>query len=589
MARKRREKSASPNEKAATDDAGYTPTPRPPGAWDWDSGTLLLPFLCGVLLWLPSLRGDFLYDDFRMIVNNPVLRDPGNIEALFRFDPARPLLTLSWVASALYGGIEPWAFRLPNLLLHGATSALVALLVRWLAVARGDARPGREALVAGLFFAATPMAAETVAYVSSRSTGLCTFFGFAFLAAAARELQAPRFARRAAAWALLLLALLSKEEAAAFPLLLVLLDLHGPARGRWAGVVDRWRIHVPFLAVPVLGLGVRRAVVGSWLPDPVWPYDVWLPSQALELPAYLLRALVPLDPLLHRGTSPAAWPPDGREVLLAAALLALVFFVVRRSGARLSFAALWMAASLAPSSTLVSLKELAVDHRAYAGGFGVAWVAAGVLAGPGRLPLAAAALVVMGARALAAQSTLATAESAWAAVVERNPDEVEARLGLGLARLQARDHAAAVEHFERVTALTPGDARGWSNLAAALAGQERFVDALVPMERAVRLTGDDSRMVYNLGALQAQAGRVDLAEATFAQAIELKPPVPQALLALGTLRLARGDVAQAEALLARAEALRMPRELRPQLERLRRDVARKKAQSLSATSRTPSR
>jgi Flp pilus assembly protein TadD len=566
MTRRRREKLAEPSRST------------PPGA---SAARLAVPasIAAGLILWLPSLRGEFLYDDIPMVVQNPVLQDPGNIRALLGFDPARPLLTLSWVASALLGGgIEPWAFRLVNVVLHAATAGLVAHLALWLARARGEAAAPRQALLAGLFFAVTPMASETVAYVASRSTGLCAFFGFAFLALATRELEAARPWRRAAAGLLLLLAHLTKEEAAAFPLLLVLLDLHGPAAGRLRAVASRWRLHAPFLALPLAGLCARRAMVGTWLPAPAWPYDVWLPTQALEFPAYLLRALVPLDPAFHRGTPPFAWPPEPRAIVLALLLLALLAFVARRPGTRLAFAAAWMAAGLAPSSSLVPLRELAVDHRAYTGGFGAAWVVAGALAPAGRAPLAAATLAVMAARSLAEQATLATSDSAWAAAVERNPDVPEVRLGAGLARLQAGDPAGAERHFRRMTELTPRDARGWSNLASALAAQERYAEALEPARRAADLAPGDPHLAYNLGVLQARVGRLDLAQASFERAGELTPPVPQALLNLARIHIARGEFDAAEARLARAAGLRLDEALQAQLAALRQTLSARRAQ-----------
>jgi Flp pilus assembly protein TadD len=240
-----------------------------------------------------------------------------------------------------------------------------------------------------------------------------------------------------------------------------------------------------------------------------------------------------------------------------------------------------MAAVLAPSSTLVPLKVLVVDHRAYTGSLGAAWVAAGALATPGRAPLAAAALIVMTARAVLEQRTLSNDESAWAAAVERNPDAPEAQLGLGLARLHRGDHARARGHFRRVTELAPADPRGWSNLAAALAGERRFAEALAPMQRAVALSPTDSRMLSNLGSLQAQAQRMDLAERTFERAAALSPPAPQALLNLAAIRLSREDAAGAAPLLARAEGLRLPPEQRAQLVRLKDELAALQQRPLS--------
>lgn len=535
--------------------------------------------LAAVLLWLPSLHGEFIYDDVAMVVNNPVLRDPGNLVALLRFDPTRPLLTLSWVLSHAVGGFQPWAFRLPNILLHAGTAVLAAWLAGWLARARGDSAPSRQALVAGLFFACTPMATETVAYVASRSTGLCAFLGFAFLSTAVREIEATRLSRRLRAWALLLLAHASKEEAAAFPVLLVLLDLFGPAGGRWREVVRRWRLHVPFLALPVLGFVARRLVVGSWLPNPTWPYDLWLRTQAVEFPGYLLRALVPLDPAFHRGTAASPWPPGPWGVLLLALLLSCLVLVWWRPFSKLSFAISWMAVALFPSSTIVPLKELVVDHRAYTGGFGAAFAAAGWLAVPGRAPLAAAALVVMSVRTLMEQRTVSTSAGAWENAAARAPEASEARLGLGLVRLEQGRTEEAIGELQAATRLTPRDARAWSNLSAALRAAGRAEEAVGALERALPLLPGDARLQFNLGVLYAEQGQLALAEERFSRAAELDPPLPQAMLNAATLKLRRGDTAGAQALLDRAAGQRLTPDSQAQLEKLQRELARRRAVS----------
>src|SRR6185295_3379027 len=143
-------------------------------------------------------------------------------------------------------------------------------------------------------------------------------------------------------------------------------------------------------------LVARRVVTGAWLPPPAISRASYLATQIAAYPLYLVRALVPLDPAFYRGHPPVPSPPDAATVLAWSAAVALAVAAVawRRRLADASFAVAWMAACLLPSSSVVPLKEMVVDHRAYLGGAGVAYALAMSLWKPGRGP-ALAALVAL--------------------------------------------------------------------------------------------------------------------------------------------------------------------------------------------------
>src|SRR5262249_7695636 len=144
-----------------------------------------------------------------------------------------------------------------------------------------------------------------------------------------------------------------------------------------------------FLLLPALGLLARRAATGAWLPAPALGRGQYLATQLAAYPRYLLRALLPLDPAFYRGQAPAPWPPDAPTAVgwAATAAVAAGAVVWRRRFLEASFAVAWMAACLLPSSSIVPLKEMVVDHRAYLGGAGVAYALAVMLARPGRGPV----------------------------------------------------------------------------------------------------------------------------------------------------------------------------------------------------------
>ena len=153
------------------------------------------------------------------------------------------------------------------------------------------------------------MAAETVAYVASRSSALAAFFTLASLRVAAGVLAGAPPRRLFGAMALFLLALATKEEAAALPLLLLLLDYFFVAGQELGALKRRLWIHACFFAVIPLGLAARRLATGSWLPPPAMDPGLYLLTQWAAFPLYFVRALVPIDPSLYRNHPPASWPP----------------------------------------------------------------------------------------------------------------------------------------------------------------------------------------------------------------------------------------------------------------------------------------
>lgn len=518
---------------------------------DWPAPALAAAVaLC---VYAPSIAGGFLYDDIAILVDNRRIQDLANLGAVLRYEPARPLLGLTWALNYAVAGTRAWPYHLVNVLLHAANAALVAVLLGWAARrSSGRLTPGAAAFAA-CFFAATPMAAETVAYVASRSSALSSLLALASLCLALPALAAGRVSGRwIGAVALFVLALLTKEEAACVPLLLLLLDWYfvgGTPRARW-------RLHAPFWVIPALGLLARRGATGEWLPEPVLPRGLYALTQLAAFPGYALRAALPFDPAFFRGHPPAAWPPSIAAAVTALVALAALGLAVRglRGRAIASFAVLWLAAALVPSSTLVPLREMVVDHRAYLGGAGVALALGVLLWTPERRYFAAAVLVLMAARSWQYERVLGDPVRAWEDAVRRAPASADAWRALSDAYAQRGDPRAE-SALERAVAMAPGDARGWANLAVRYAESRRWTEAAQALEAAIRADPRDARLYDNLGLVLEAQGRVEEAAAAYEAATRASPPLAQPRIRLAALLADRGERDRALALLDEAARL----------------------------------
>lgn len=199
---------------------------------------------------LPGLTLPFLADDWGLLADaarGSLTRTP--------FGYFRPLTALSFRAELLVWGTHPFFFHLTNLALAAVCAALLVIVLRRLT---GDAA---LAAGAGALFALHPYHVENVWWVAGRADLLAGVF----LLSAMIAYDSWRSARRALPVATILLfeaALLSKEAAISFPVLLIFLGFARPERRLERSELMKGIL--PLLALALLhGLVVRRLFLGE--------------------------------------------------------------------------------------------------------------------------------------------------------------------------------------------------------------------------------------------------------------------------------------------------------------------------------------
>ena len=97
----------------------------------------ILISLISFLAYMNTLQHQFVFDDFRIIVNNPFIKDWKYFPALFNSDyfkisgelSYRPLVTLSYFIDYAIWGLNAFGFHLTNLLIHTLNTFIVYLLL----------------------------------------------------------------------------------------------------------------------------------------------------------------------------------------------------------------------------------------------------------------------------------------------------------------------------------------------------------------------------------------------------------------------------------------------------------------------------
>lgn len=542
-----------------------------------------------------SLANGFVYDDLLHVVAEPV---PQSLEQLARIfaEPMspivpyyRPLARLLNVGQKWLHGAAPLPFHALNLALGFAC----AWALRGLLTTRALGASAGAATLAALGFALHPIASECIyAVASGRETLLPTLF--TLLACSAHLRGTPR--ARAAAVACFALGMLSKEQAIAIPLLLVLADALGiaPDAPRSArGFAARYAPH----ALVVVAYAALRTLA---IPSGAGPELALLrmPSGPLLSMLYDVQTtFAPFASVIYE-PSLTVWWSLPRLALAAAAAGALALFAVRADARRACWFLAWIALSLAPTAN-VFVQEPGFAERwgfaALAGWLGLCALAFTRLRAAGPLlrrgswiaPLAALALCAgltflrgpayrdneaflaqwLHSDPSAAQPWISLGEAherrgnygeavrAYRRVLARNPDTALAHASLAIALANQGQLPRAEAHARRALALDPGDAESWSNLGGIRAKRGDLSGAIEHYERALTLRPRLASAHNNLGLALRARGDASAARERFELAIAIAPDFPEAHANLGDLLLARGDLAAARQHLETALAL----------------------------------
>lgn len=204
-----------------------------PNAW-W---MIFLPALCAVWAYHDALDGKFVFDDVPTVAENASLLTVGGFwDAAFgpKHSPIsnRPVVCLTFALNYWWGGLNPRGYHTFNLAAHALNSVLLVLVLRRTLTAPnlGDAFSPRQATwiatAVAAVWAVHPLGVDAVTYVTQRTTLVMSFFILLTFYGTLRSAADPE---RAKLWqwfsvAMCALAMMSKEETAALPILVVLFD-----------------------------------------------------------------------------------------------------------------------------------------------------------------------------------------------------------------------------------------------------------------------------------------------------------------------------------------------------------------------------
>ncbi|MFH1799902.1 MAG: tetratricopeptide repeat protein [Candidatus Omnitrophota bacterium] len=578
-------------------------------SWHWRLGLFLG---LALLVYLPALRGGFVWDDNDYVTTNTVLRNWHGLWDIW-FHPVKlpqyyPLtFSTFWTEYHLWG-LHPLGYHLINVLLHVLNSLLVWRILERLKV--------RGAWFAGLLFLVHPVMVESVAWITERKNVLS---GFCYLSSFLAYLRFKDREPKLWPWYfvsffLFLAALLSKTITVTFPAVVVLTLWwkHGkfPAK-------DLLRM-LPFLAASaILGAITMRFENNliNVLGTPEWSLSLsqrcLIAGRALWFYLGKLAWPHPLIFIYPRWEINAAalWPWCFPATFIL--LLAVLWKFRQRLGQGPFTALAVFGITIFPALGFKSFYPMrysfVADHFQY-----LAAIAPFALAASGmtvlikqrkiRILLGIITLVLLSGLSWKQCGAYKDLEALWRDTLSKNPDawlahnnlgsilEQSGRMNdaefhfreairlkpdyglaynnLGFLKEKQGDPEKALEYYRQAVAFEPYTGQIQFYLGSCLHGLGRIEEAIPHYQKASELLWNFSAPCYNLGQIFAAKQEYENAVRWYRKAIRRNPQFIDSYASLGTVleKLGKGE----EAIAVYREALTFDPENSKVLKNLRR-------------------
>jgi hypothetical protein len=348
--------------------------------------------LATIAIYWAGLTGPFLFDDYPNIVSNPLIQIeqldwPSLKRAAGGYVPGelgRPLATIGFAIDFLFWGKNPWGYKLHSVIVHAVNTVLVFGLVRRLlglpAAGWTGSNQTLAACVIAMVWAAHPLQVSTVLYVVQRMEMLA----LTFVLSALLVYLHGRLRQQAGSvgWPWLLasaalagLGLLSKENAALFPVYTLALEL---TVLKFAGRDDGFERRLAWaygLATAAAAVVFFLVVLPPQLSPEAYAYRDFslaerLLTQLRVLPLYLGQIILPMPGSMvfyYDQLEPSRGLLNPVTTLLGALLIGSLLAIAVRYRHRRPLLALgigWFFGAHLITSNVLAL-ELVFEHRNY--------------------------------------------------------------------------------------------------------------------------------------------------------------------------------------------------------------------------------
>jgi Flp pilus assembly protein TadD len=516
----------------------------------WQQTALTAAIIIAVaMVYLPALRGEFVWDDFLLITGNPLLQNLSGLLEIWsggRTADYFPLTnTVFWIEHHLFDA-NATGYHAVNILLQIANALLVWRLLKRLDV------PG--AWLAGLIFGIHPIHVASVAWISELKNLLALFFALLsvlyFL-----ELDNQRLRNSVTAYAASLvfftLALLSKTQVVFLPFVLLLCAWWRDKKAPGTKTTQSFRRDIirilPFFLLAIVlglvtlwfqnrGIGEEEIVIGA-LPRRFVnaAMAIWWYAGHLFAPVRLM-AIYP------------NWRFDSPRVLEWMPLIDLIGVLAglwhwrNRGTSGAFFAVACFIVALLPVLGLARMAyvrsgTVVADHLQYfadvpllalfSAGVAYAWNQQQRMTKMATATVVTLLVGAMGTYAFGRAEVYRNEETLWPDNLSKNPDAWQAHIMMAQRRFKQERYAEAAYHAGRAAELKPDLADIHNQLGLAYCRLERFEEGIAEYRKALQLKEAKPSSARSAGVAKIRANLANALAITANHLSESAHTVPE--------------------------------------------------------------
>ncbi|OGW75920.1 MAG: hypothetical protein A2Z72_08770 [Omnitrophica bacterium RBG_13_46_9] len=544
-------------------------------------GAALLVFLITFMVYMNTLKNDFIWDDEYLILKNSQVKSFSHFWNVFRTylgygsdninNFYRPMQEISNMVDYFLWGEDPKGFHFTNIMLHSFVAVMVFIFIFYIC----NSVP--IAGLCGIFFGIHPVHTEAVAYIAGRADSLYSAFfllSFTLLIRYMNSLCRDRERGNLFVLSILLFvpALLSKEISLVLPLLVIVyvfILLKGRiSMGTYRKAMNLW---IPYAAV-VLVYGVLRFTVINFfkIAPPTTFSVIPLPNRLFTffktILEYFGMLLVPVNLHMERTVhiTRSFFEPDSLLAIFVVLGILAAGVALYRKNRLISFFIFWFFINLLPVSNIFPINSFIAEHWLYMASIGYFFiVSAGIYAlyAKSRRGLAGKALAVMLVGAFLSPYAFLTVRrnrdwkdeiTFFDNTLKYTPKNTRLYLNLGNTYFEKRQYDKAIEQYEKVISIDENYAVAYGNIGVAYVSKGNLSEAEKFLKKAVALDHNYPLAHYSLGSLYRKTGRAKEAIDELEISVKQLPQYYPSLNLLGELYLNQDDKKRAIELFQRS-------------------------------------
>jgi len=514
---------------------------------------LILTSSFSILLYLNTTHGKFVYDDFKIIVENCFIKEWKYFPKIFTKDyftisgemSYRPIVTISYFVDYAIWRLNPFGFHLTNVILHTLNAVLFYLLLN--AVLQNK----KIVLFSTLFFVTHLALVETINAVGYREDLLSATFLLVSLIYFVKSDNLLYRTNNQRGFTLFyaisliayLCALFSKEMAITFPVLLPLFTIFS-GKKIWPGILKRFKgIYIGYITVSLFYIIIRFIVFRNHELKAAYQPGGFLVNTLTMikiLASYIKLSFFPFNLNADYVVPLVKTPLEGSFILSITFLISIFIIFAILTKLRNMFAC-WMAwffIMILPVMNILPIGNIMAERYLYIPVMGFC-VAKGILIyritdrtlSPRAIPLRRMVQLVLvilmiggyGFSIIWKNGDWRDELTLWTKTIQRSPNSQRAHCNLGNVYMESGLIEKAQMEYQTALELNPKNANVHFNLGLAYETVGKATEAIREYITVIQLDPNSFNAHYALGTLYQGLGLTDKTIDEFQKIIMLYP------------------------------------------------------------------